>query len=160
MALDKRGAVTGVIHHSDRGVQYACGDYTQLLKDHGLRISMSRKGNPYDNAKAESFMKTLKHEEVNRVDIEIWPKLGEAFVTSSSALTTASACIRLSVTDHHRSSMPSNKIARCQRKFFQEPRRSINPRSKSRGPGRLPSWSPSRPAHSVSREVAFRRFSS
>lgn len=68
MALDKRGAVTGVIHHSDRGVQYACGDYTQLLKDHGLRISMSRKGNPYDNAKAESFMKTLKHEEVNRVE--------------------------------------------------------------------------------------------
>lgn len=68
MALDKRGASAGLIHHSDRGVQYACGDYTQLLKDHGLRISMSRKANPYDNAKAESFMKTLKHEEVNRVE--------------------------------------------------------------------------------------------
>jgi putative transposase len=68
MALDRRGASNGLIHHSDRGVQYACGDYTQILKDHGLRISMSRKGNPYDNAKAESFMKTLKHEEVNRVE--------------------------------------------------------------------------------------------
>jgi putative transposase len=68
MALDKRGASAGLIHHSDRGVQYACDDYTQLLKDHGLRISMSRKANPYDNAKAESFMKTLKHEEVYRVE--------------------------------------------------------------------------------------------
>jgi putative transposase len=48
--------------------QYACGDYTQLLQKHGLRISMSRKANPYDNAKAESFMKTLKHEEVHRVE--------------------------------------------------------------------------------------------
>ena len=68
MALARRGAGAGVIHHSDRGVQYACGEYTQLLKDHGLQISMSRKANPYDNAKAESFMKTLKHEEVHRVE--------------------------------------------------------------------------------------------
>ena len=68
MALDKRGAPVGLIHHSDRGVQYACGEYTQLLKDRGIQISMSRKGNPYDNARAESFMKTLKHEEVHRVE--------------------------------------------------------------------------------------------
>jgi putative transposase len=68
MALDKRGAPPSLIHHSDRGVQYACGDYTQLLRDHQIQISMSRKGNPYDNAKAESFMKTLKHEEVYRVE--------------------------------------------------------------------------------------------
>ena len=68
MALDKRGAPAGLIHHSDRGVQYACGQYTQLLKDRGIQISMSRKGNPYDNARAESFMKTLKHEEVHRVE--------------------------------------------------------------------------------------------
>jgi len=68
MALNKRGAPPGLIHHSDRGVQYACGDYTRLLRDHQIRISMSRKGNPYDNAKAESFMKTLKHEEVYRVE--------------------------------------------------------------------------------------------
>jgi putative transposase len=68
MALAKRGAPTGLIHHSDRGVQYACGQYTELLTERGIRISMSRKGNPYDNARAESFMKTLKHEEVHRVE--------------------------------------------------------------------------------------------
>lgn len=68
MALGKRGAPTGLIHHSDRGVQYACNQYTKLLKDKSIKISMSRKGNPYDNAKAESFMKTLKYEEVHRVE--------------------------------------------------------------------------------------------
>ena len=52
------------VHHSDRGVQYASVEYTTLLKEHGIAISMSRKGNPYDNAKAESFMKTLKCEQV------------------------------------------------------------------------------------------------
>ena len=46
-------------------MQYACGDYTAILEAHGTRPSMSRIGNPYDNAKAESFMKTLKHEEVD-----------------------------------------------------------------------------------------------
>ena len=54
-----------LIHHSDRGVQYACGEYTDRLKSRQIAISMSRVGNPYDNAKAESFMKTLKTEEVN-----------------------------------------------------------------------------------------------
>jgi len=55
----------GCIHHSDRGVQYACADYVTLLAEAGLRISMSRRANPFDNAQAESFFKTLKHEEVN-----------------------------------------------------------------------------------------------
>ena len=68
MALARRGVPSGLIHHSDRGVQYACGDYTDLLHQHQIQISMSRKGNPYDNAKAESFMKTLKHEEIKRVE--------------------------------------------------------------------------------------------
>ncbi len=54
-----------LIHHSDRGVQYACADYVERLEARGVAISMSRPGNPYDNAKAESFMKTLKTEEVN-----------------------------------------------------------------------------------------------
>ena len=66
MALKQRTPSEGLIHHSDRGVQYASNDYTQLLKDHGIRISMSRRGNPYDNAACESFMKTLKYEEVYR----------------------------------------------------------------------------------------------
>ena len=52
------------VHHSDRGVQYASGEYTSLLQENGVQISMSRRGNPYDNAKAESFMKTLKCEQV------------------------------------------------------------------------------------------------
>jgi putative transposase len=64
MALACRVATKGLVHHSDRGVQYACGDYTDLLKANHIQISMSRRGNPYDNAKAESFMKTLKYEEV------------------------------------------------------------------------------------------------
>lgn len=54
-----------VIHHSDRGVQYACADYAARLADHGIQPSMSRVGNPYDNAKAERFMRTLKEEEVD-----------------------------------------------------------------------------------------------
>ena len=54
-----------LIHHSDRGVQYACGAYTAQLAAHGIQPSMSRIASPYDNAKAESFMKTLKHEEVD-----------------------------------------------------------------------------------------------
>jgi len=68
MALEQRQHAPGLVHHSDRGVQYASGDYTDLLRAHGIVISMSRKGNPYDNAKAESFMKTLKYEEVFRED--------------------------------------------------------------------------------------------
>jgi transposase InsO family protein len=63
-ALALRQPAPGCIHHSDRGVQYACTAYTDLLKQHGFQISMSRKGNPYDNAQAESFMATLKKEEV------------------------------------------------------------------------------------------------
>ena len=63
-ALADRGIEPGIVHHSDRGVQYASGDYVALLEAHGFLISMSRTGNPYDNARAESFMKTLKYEEV------------------------------------------------------------------------------------------------
>lgn len=68
MALEKRGPVLGCIHHSDRGSQYAANDYVERLKQAGLRPSMSRRGNPYDNAYAESFMKTLKVEEVYLTD--------------------------------------------------------------------------------------------
>lgn len=66
MALKQRQPKPGLVHHSDRGVQYASTDYTGLLNQHGIGISMSRTGNPYDNAKAESFIKTLKNEEVYR----------------------------------------------------------------------------------------------
>ena len=66
MALSRRVIEPGLVHHSDRGSQYASGDYTGLLKENGVQISMSRKGNPWDNAACESFMKTLKYEEVHR----------------------------------------------------------------------------------------------
>jgi transposase InsO family protein len=66
IALSRRVAGPGLVHHSDRGSQYASGAYTGLLQENGIRISMSRKGNPWDNAACESFMKTLKHEEVHR----------------------------------------------------------------------------------------------
>jgi putative transposase len=66
MALSRRIVQAGLVHHSDRGSQYASNDYTDLLKAHGILISMSRKGNPWDNAACESFMKTLKYEEVLR----------------------------------------------------------------------------------------------
>ncbi len=70
MALKARRFLPGLVHHSDRGVQYASHDYTQLLRAHQIQISMSRRGNPYDNAQAESFMKTLKYEEVYRSDYQ------------------------------------------------------------------------------------------
>jgi putative transposase len=74
MALDARDpAPDSLIHHSDRGVQYASLAYLARLKERKVAVSMSRPANPYDNAKAESFMKTLKHEEVNAkayIDLE------------------------------------------------------------------------------------------
>jgi transposase InsO family protein len=66
MALARRVVYPGLVHHSDRGSQYASNDYIDLLKNNGINISMSRKGNPWDNAACESFMKTLKYEEVHR----------------------------------------------------------------------------------------------
>ena len=68
MALSRRVVPAGLVHHSDRGSPYASNDYTDLLKANGIAISMSRKGNPWDNAACESFMKTLKYEEVLRND--------------------------------------------------------------------------------------------
>jgi putative transposase len=62
---DREVVPGGLVHHSDRGVQYACGDYIARLEAHGIQPSMSRVGCPYDNAMAESFMKTLKAEEVD-----------------------------------------------------------------------------------------------
>lgn len=63
-ALADRHVEPGIVHHSDRGVQYCSQTYVERLQAYGFAISMSRAGNPYDNAKAESFMKTLKSEEV------------------------------------------------------------------------------------------------
>jgi transposase InsO family protein len=64
-AIAQRQPAAGLVHHSDRGIQYASHDYVALLLAHGMTPSMSRPGNPYDNATCESFMKTLKHEEIH-----------------------------------------------------------------------------------------------
>jgi putative transposase len=70
MAIETRQPRRGLIHHSDRGVQYASADYVSRLEEIGAQVSMSATGNPYDNAKAESFFKTLKREEVYLKDYQ------------------------------------------------------------------------------------------
>jgi transposase InsO family protein len=76
-ALEERNPRAGLVHHSDRGIQYASQEYIALLEEHGIEPSMSRAGNPYDNAKCESFIKTLKQEELytrdyrDRADLEL-----------------------------------------------------------------------------------------
>ncbi|HKR12821.1 MAG TPA: IS3 family transposase [Pyrinomonadaceae bacterium] len=70
MALNTRTIHAGLIHHSDQGVQYAAADCIAVLQEHKIELSMSRTGNPYDNAKAERFMRTLKYEEIYMNDYE------------------------------------------------------------------------------------------
>jgi transposase InsO family protein len=68
MALDQRHPAPGLVHHSDRGVQYACAAYREVLAAHGLAASMSRRGDCWDNAVAESFFATLERELIDRSD--------------------------------------------------------------------------------------------
>jgi putative transposase len=77
-ALAGRQPRAGWIHHSDRGVQYACRDYVERLEAAGGRVSMSAKGTPRENAQAESFFRTLKHEEVNLSDYEDYEQARQA----------------------------------------------------------------------------------
>ena len=72
MAIAERKPGPGVTHHSDQGVQYASNEYVAELKNNGFTISMSRKGNPYENARMESFFKTLKYEEVYLSEYETY----------------------------------------------------------------------------------------
>ena len=81
MAIALRNPPAGITHHSDKGGQYACLDYVDLLNKHHFRISMSRSGNPYDNAFAESFMKTLKKEEVYLWEYESFIDVAERIPT-------------------------------------------------------------------------------
>jgi transposase InsO family protein len=72
MAIQRRNPPRGVIHHSDRGVQYLCDAYVAKLEEHGFHKSCSAKGNPYDNAWTESFMKTLKYDEIYMREYETY----------------------------------------------------------------------------------------
>jgi transposase InsO family protein len=76
-ALKVRKPPAGCIHHSDRGVQYACDEYVKVLKEAHFQLSMGRKGNPYDNAMMESFFKTLKQEEVYIYEYRNFQEAGE-----------------------------------------------------------------------------------
>lgn len=76
-AITERKPSPGLVHHSDRGVQYACGDYAKILEANGITPSMSRPGNPYDNAQCESFMRTLKREEIQATCYRDIEHLGE-----------------------------------------------------------------------------------
>lgn len=79
MAISERKhmGLSGLVHHSDQGVQYASNDYVMVLEQNNIKISMSRRGNPYDNAFAESFMKTLKIEEVYVKDYRNYEEVKE-----------------------------------------------------------------------------------
>jgi transposase InsO family protein len=83
-AVRSRAPPAGCVHHSDRGSQYAAAAYRKLLADHKLTGSMGRRGNPYDNAKAKSFMKTLKVEAVYPMAYETGTKTGSSPGDSSS----------------------------------------------------------------------------
>jgi len=82
-AISNRNPPPGLVHHSDRGVQYTSGDYIKILRNHRMVPSVSRPGNPYDNASCESFMKTLKREEIyanDYQDLEHLVQSVEAFI--------------------------------------------------------------------------------
>ena len=85
MAIKIRKPPSGVIHHSDRGVQYLAKDYIKVLNDHNFHISCSRKGNPYDNAFCESLMKTIKS---NEVDLKQYRNLNDVLDSLPEFITT------------------------------------------------------------------------
>jgi len=131
MGLTRRHPRPGLVHHSDRGVQYASRDYTALLQQHGIRISMSRLATPYDNAQAESFIKTLKYEEVYRAEYRNLetsrkPRLGSG--SSWRKSTTSSACIRrLAIVRRWSLSEACEPSGKDEHEFFGGMRKSIDP---------------------------------
>jgi putative transposase len=120
VALRRRRPAPGLVHHSDQGVQYASTDYTDLLKASGITISMSRRGNPYDDATCESFLKTLKYEEVYRSEYrDLWTRPAPPSARFSNRSITRNACTRPSVICLRRSSsagcLPNTAPRRCVR---------------------------------------------
>jgi putative transposase len=121
MALSRRTVGPGLVHHSDRGVQYASHDDTDLLQSRGIQISMSRKGNPWDNAACESFMKTLKYEEVYRSE---YRDLGEARASIGQFLERVYNRKRLHSALDYRSPAEFEAHVAAQKKKEAAPRRS------------------------------------
>ena len=110
-AIGRRNPQSGLIHHSDRGSQYASGDYQSLLKQHGITPSMSRKGDCWDNAVAESFLHTLKVEKINRYRFktrdEAKSKIFEYVETYYNRKRTHSSLGYLSPFEYEKRSFPS-----------------------------------------------------
>ena len=90
-AITLRQPPPGLVHHSDRGIQYCSSQYTQLLAIHGIVPSMSRPGTPYDNAFCESFIKTLKREQIWASKYQYIDELNAHLRSSSTSTTTGSA---------------------------------------------------------------------
>jgi transposase InsO family protein len=104
MALARRIVQPGLVHHSDRGSQYASGDYTDLLKAQEIVISMSRKGNPWDNAACESFMKHSNMKRCIAMSTGISPRLAPLSTNSWRRFTINGDCIRRSAICRRQSS--------------------------------------------------------
>ena len=105
-AIALRQPAAGLVHHSDRGVQYASEQYTRMLQYHGILPSMSRPGNPYDNAFCESFIKTLKREEIYANEYNTSMSWAPIWKSSSTITTTGSGSTRHWDTKRRRSSKP------------------------------------------------------
>ena len=94
-AIAEREPPPGLVHHSNSGVQYACREYVALLEKQQMIPSMSRPGNPYDNANCESFMQDIETgRDLRSPDIWIWSNCGAKWASLSSSITTGSGCIR------------------------------------------------------------------
>jgi transposase InsO family protein len=104
IAFERRQPASGLVHHSDRGSQYASYDYTDLLKVHGCRISMSHKASPWENGGCESWVKTLKYEGCSGRSTAICGRLAPAWNASLTKSTMSSGCIPRSAIVHRRSS--------------------------------------------------------
>ena len=102
--FELRRPLPGLVHHSDRGVQYASAEYVAILKQHGMVPSMSRPANPYDNASCESFIKTLKREEIYANEYADLSICATTSRSSSSAITTRRDCTPPWATERQRSS--------------------------------------------------------
>ena len=122
-AIAERQPPPGLVHHSDRGVQYASGDYVKILREHQIIPSMSRPANPYDNASCESFMKTLEREEIYANQYRDLDHLRATSKLSSNNTTIAAACTRRWATGRQRSSSkppaPRHLSQRSDYEFFQ-----------------------------------------
>ena len=116
-AIAQRKPLPGLVHHSDRGSQYACREYVSLLASQGMVPSMSRPANPYDNASCESFMRTLKREEITPTLIAIWMICALISRSLSSAITIASGCTR--------------RLGICRRKSSNRTRAALHPTTRA-----------------------------